>query len=72
MVEDMANSAQAVGLRDHFIDKVLKIPEDVDLKRCSRPRIAKNPFLKLEKAGDLSEEEISDEMVSGCSSPRWL
>ncbi|RDX50685.1 hypothetical protein OH76DRAFT_1555502 [Lentinus brumalis] len=59
----MANSAQAVGLRDQFIDKVLKIPEDVDLKRCSRPRIAKNPFLKLEKAGDLSEEEISDEMT---------
>ncbi len=66
----MANCA--VGLRDLFIDKVLKIPEDVDLKRYPPPRIAKNPFLKLEKAGDLSEGEISEEMVSGSSSSRWL
>ncbi|RDX50666.1 hypothetical protein OH76DRAFT_1402286 [Lentinus brumalis] len=57
----MANST--VGLRDEFIDKVLKIPDDVDLKQWRRPRIAKNPFLKLEKAGDLSEGEISDEMT---------
>ncbi len=66
----MANSA--VGLRDLFSEKVLKIPEDVDLERYPPPRIAKNPFLKLEKAGDLSEGEISEEMVSGSSSSRWL
>ncbi|KAI0699933.1 hypothetical protein C8T65DRAFT_831736 [Cerioporus squamosus] len=57
----MAHSA--VGLRDKFIDKVLKIPQDVDLKRCPRPTIAKNPFQKLEKAGELSEREISAEMT---------
>ncbi|KAI0684177.1 hypothetical protein C8T65DRAFT_722537 [Cerioporus squamosus] len=49
----MAHSA--VGLKDEFIDKVLAIPEDVSLERCPPPQIVKNPFKKLEKAGELSE-----------------
>ncbi|KAI0694573.1 hypothetical protein C8T65DRAFT_815481 [Cerioporus squamosus] len=57
----MAHSA--VGLKDKFIDKVLAIPEDVSLDRCPAPQIVKNPFKKLEKAGELSEREISAEMT---------